>query len=48
VAALAGLEDKNLGAQLGERHILFAEDGLRAVFRELGLPNLDRAVFGTG
>jgi hypothetical protein len=48
VAALAGLEDKNLGAQLGERHILFAEDGLRAVFQALGFPNLDLAVFGTG
>jgi hypothetical protein len=45
VAALADLEDAELGAELGERHILFAEDGLRAVLQDLlGLP-LDRAVF---
>jgi hypothetical protein len=45
VAALAGLEDAGLSAELGERHILFAEDGLRAVLQDLlGLP-LDRAVF---
>jgi hypothetical protein len=49
VAALRDLEDDNLGAQLGERHILFAEDGLRAVFQDLlGFPSLDDSVFGTG
>jgi hypothetical protein len=46
VAALAALEDGNLGSQLGERHILFAEDGVRAVFADaLGLPSLDDTVF---
>jgi hypothetical protein len=45
IAALAELEDAELGAELGERHILFAEEGLRAVLQDLlGLP-LDRAVF---
>jgi hypothetical protein len=42
VAALAKLEDAGLSAQIGERQILFAEDGLRAVFELLGLPSPDR------
>jgi hypothetical protein len=49
IAALAELEDDALSAELGERHILFAEDGLRAVFQDLlGFPNLDRVVFAVG
>ena len=46
VESLSALEDGSLGSQLGERHILFAEDGVRAVFNDaLGLPNLDDTVF---
>jgi hypothetical protein len=48
IAGLARLEDAGLSAELGERHILFAEDGVRAVLQDLlGLP-LDRAVFAAG
>jgi hypothetical protein len=42
----AELEDERLGSELGERHILSAKDGLRAVLEgALGLPSLDRSVF---
>ena len=33
----------------GERYIVFAEDGLRAIFEDiLGFPDLDSAVFMAG
>jgi hypothetical protein len=36
-AALAAAEDAGLTGQLGERVVMYAEDGVRAVFRLLGL-----------
>ena len=46
VAALAELEDADLSARVGERHILFAEDGFRAVFEDvLGFASLSEALF---
>ena len=48
VEALARLEDERLGRELGGRHIVFAEEGLRAVFDVLGFPSLDDVVFGVG
>jgi hypothetical protein len=49
VRALAELEDQDLGQELQERALVFAEDGLRAVWEDvLGLPSLDNAVFSNG
>ncbi len=48
VSALAELEDPDLGAEVGERMLVFAEEGLRAVFGLLGFASLDEAVFMVG
>jgi hypothetical protein len=49
VAALAELDDEGLTEEVGERAIVFAEDGLRVVFEELlGFPSLDEEVFAVG
>ena len=45
-AKLADLEDQRLSAQIGVPAMVFAEDGVRAVFEDLlGFPSLDGTVF---
>jgi hypothetical protein len=49
VARLAGLEDERLSSQIGMPAMLFAEDGLSAVFEDLlGFPSLEATVFSAG
>lgn len=49
LATLAKLEDKRLSAQIGVPAMVFAEDGLRAVFEDLlGFPSLEETVFSVG
>jgi len=46
---LAALADLEQDLEEGERYIVFAEDGLRAIFEDiLGFPDLDSAVFMAG
>jgi hypothetical protein len=49
MAALADLEDDELSTELGMAAMVFAEDGLRAVFQDLlGFRSLDDTVFLVG
>jgi hypothetical protein len=49
VATLADLDDQRLSAEIGVPAMVFAEDGLRAVFEELlGFPSLEETVFSVG